>query len=154
LEREEMTKKEYLKAQSYVKKALKDAGIILPKNAEIEIVDFGLNNFDKIGLGIYLKVNEPEYCSKWMVLKPGQTCPYHKHKKKKETFFCIKGVVDLTVKDKIIKLKPGDSYTLKRGEYHTFTSKTGAVIEEVSTFDSNADNYFMDKSINREPVKY
>ena len=147
-----MDKKEYLKATTDVKKALKDAGIAIPKNAEIEIADFGLNEYDKTGLGIYLKVNEPEYCSKWMVLKPKQTCPNHKHKNKKETFFVIKGVVDLTLGNKTIKLKPGDSYTLKKGTYHNFTSKTGAVIEEVSTFDENSDSYFTDKRIIRDIV--
>jgi D-lyxose ketol-isomerase len=147
-----MNKKEYLKATTDVKKALKDAGIAIPQKAEIEIADFGLNEYDKTGLGIYLKVNEPEYCSKWMVLKPKQTCPNHKHKNKKETFFVIKGVVDLTLGNKTIKLKPGDSYTLKKGTYHNFTSKTGAVIEEASTFDENSDSYFTDKRIIRDIV--
>ncbi len=147
-----MNKKDFIKAQKDVVKALKDAGIILPKGADIEIVDFGLNEYDKTGLGIYIKINEPEYCSKWMVTKAGQTCPNHKHKIKKETFFVIKGIVELTIDDNMIILKPGDSYTIKKGNYHSFTSKKGAVIEEVSTFDSNADNYFTDKRINRDPV--
>jgi D-lyxose ketol-isomerase len=147
-----MNQKEFAKAQADVKKALKDAGIVIPKGAEIEIVDFGLNEYDKTGLGIYLKVNEPEYCSKWMVLKPGQTCANHKHKNKKETFFVIKGIVDLRIGDKLIKLKPGNSYTLRKNTNHTFTSKKGAVIEEVSTHDENADSYFTDKRIIRDLV--
>ena len=147
-----MNQKEHSKAQHDVKIALKDAGIALPKNAEIEIVDFGLNEYDKTGLGIYLKVNEKEYCSKWMVLKAGQTCANHKHKDKKETFFVIKGIVDFKVGVKKFTLKPGDFYTLRKGTYHTFTSKKGAVIEEVSTHDENSDSYFTDKRIIRDIV--
>ncbi len=147
-----MKKKDFIKAQKEIKKALLDAGIVLPKKADIEVVDFGLDEYDKTGLGIFVKVNEPEYCSKWMVLKPGQTCLFHKHKIKKETFFVMKGTVILSTDDKKITLKPGDSYTLSKGEYHTFTSKKGAVIEEVSTHDDNADNYFKDKRVVRETV--
>jgi D-lyxose ketol-isomerase len=149
-----MKKNEYKKAQKEVKQIFKDANIPLPQNAEIEITDFGLNEFRKTGLGLYVKVNEPEYCSKWMVLLPGQTCPFHYHKKKKETFIVMKGIVKLSTEAEEITLKPGATYTLSKNTYHTFTSKNGAIVEEVSTFDSNADNYFKDKRIIRDtPVE-
>jgi D-lyxose ketol-isomerase len=147
-----MKKSEYIKAQKEAKKVLKEASIPLPKNAEIEIVDFGLGNFRKTGLALFVKVNEPEYCSKWMVVLPGQVCADHKHKDKKETFIVMKGIVELTTGNKKIVLKPGDSYTLIQNTYHTFTSKRGAVVEEVSTYDTNADNYFKDERIIRDPV--
>lgn len=131
---------------------MKEANIPLPKSAEIEITDFGLDNFKKLGLGLYIKVNEPEYCSKWLVVFPGQVCPYHMHRDKKETFIVMKGTVELTFEDKKIILKPGDSYTLEQNTYHTFTSKRGAVIEEVSTYDTNADNYFRDEKIVRDTL--
>jgi D-lyxose ketol-isomerase len=145
-----MKKSEYTKAQKEIKKALKEAGIPLPKNAEVEVADFNLNNFKKDGLGLYTKINEPEYCSKWLVVFPGQTCPYHFHKNKKETFIVIKGTVELTIINKKHILKPGDILTLPQNTYHSFTSKKGAVIEEVSTFDSSSDNYFKDERIIRD----
>jgi quercetin dioxygenase-like cupin family protein len=111
-----------------------------------------LDNFNKTGLGLLIKINEPEYCSKWLVLFPGQTCPYHHHKNKKETFIVMKGTVELTIEEKKYILKTGDCITLPRNTFHTFSSKKGAVIEEVSTFDSNADNYFKDERIVRDTV--
>jgi D-lyxose ketol-isomerase len=145
-----MKKSDYAKAQNKIKKVLKEANIVIPKEAEIEVVDFGLNDFDKVGLGIYTKINEPEYCSKWLVLFPGQTCANHYHVTKKETFIVMKGTVELTTKEKKLILKPGDSFTLNKNTWHTFTSKRGAIIEEVSTYDTDADNYFEDKRIVRE----
>jgi D-lyxose ketol-isomerase len=147
-----MKKSEYTKAQKEIKKTLKEAGIPLPKNADVEVADFNLNTFKKIGLGLYTKINEPEYCSKWLVVFPGQTCPYHLHKNKKETFIVLKGTVELTIKDKKHILKPGETITLPQNTYHSFTSKKGAVIEEVSTFDSSSDNYFKDERIIRDTI--
>jgi D-lyxose ketol-isomerase len=147
-----MKKTEYTKAQKEIKNTLKEAGIPLPKNADVEVADFNLNDFKKVGLGLYTKINEPEYCSKWLVVLPGQTCPYHYHKNKKETFIVLKGTVELTIKDKKHVLKPGETLTLPQNTYHSFTSKKGAVIEEVSTYDSSSDNYFKDERIIRDTV--
>jgi D-lyxose ketol-isomerase len=147
-----LKKNEYLKAQREAKKAIKEAGIPLPKGADIEIADFGLNDFKKTGLGLFIKINEPEYCSKWLVVFPGQTCPYHQHKNKKETFFVIKGTVEMMIENKKYILKPGESLTLPQNTYHSFTSKKGAVIEEVSTYDTSEDNYFKDQRIIRDTV--
>jgi len=145
-------KAEYQAAQAAVRQMIRSAGIPLSNDTEIEIADFGLGKYRQIGLGCVVKVNEPEYCSKWLTLLPGQICPWHYHKLKKETFIVHKGVVELTTESEKIILHPGEQYTLKQGTKHTFTSKDGAVIEEVSTHDDNADNYFDDPNIVRETV--
>lgn len=147
-----MRKVEYQAEQAAVRQMLRSAGIPIPDNIQIEIADFGLGKYREIGLGCVVKVNEPEYCAKWLTLLPGQICPWHFHKLKKETFIAHKGIVELTTQKEKIVLHPGEQYTLSRGVRHTFTSKAGAVIEEVSTHDENADSYFDDPNIVRDTV--
>jgi N-acetylneuraminate synthase len=148
-----MKRSEVAAAQREVRTLLEDAGIAVTVPTEqIEIADFGLERFREVGLGIIVRVNEPEYCSKWLTLYPGQACPWHYHKLKKETFFVYKGEVELACGDEEIVLKPGESYTIPIGAEHAFRSKTGAVIEEVSTHDENSDSYFRNPDIIRDPV--
>jgi D-lyxose ketol-isomerase len=145
-----MKRSEYAAAQKEVKKILADAHIALAPDDQIEIVDFGLGDYRKRGLGIVLKINEPEYCSKWLTLLPGQTCIDHYHNYKKETFFCIKGDVEINIPGKQITLKAGEKYTLPPGTMHNFTSRKGAVVEEVSMHDENADSLFPDTNVVRD----
>ncbi len=62
---------------SYYKKA----GIILTDDEvdQIQIMDYGLGKLDKVGLQLFIYVNTDRYCSKELVLFPGQTCPEHRH---------------------------------------------------------------------------
>ena len=46
---------------------------------DIEIADFGLDDFYKTGLSIVTYVNTDNCCAKEMVLHPFQTCPEHIH---------------------------------------------------------------------------
>ena len=147
-----MKRSEVVAAQARVRRQLEDAGIPLAPDAAVEIADFGLGRFEREGLGIVVRVNEAEYCSKFLTLLPGQECPTHFHKLKKETFFALRGVVDLTVDGAPVRLTPGQSLTLKPGSRHSFRSTAGAVIEEVSTHDVNSDSYFDDPAIVRDPV--
>ncbi len=148
-----MKRSEVIKAQNDVRAILEGAGIAvgIPTD-QIEVADFGLGRFSEVGLGIIVRVNEPEYCSKWLTLYSGQACPWHFHKVKKETFFVYQGEVELACGSDEILLKPGDSYTIPMGTDHAFRSKTGAVIEEVSTHDENEDSYFRNPDIIRDPI--
>ena len=143
---------EVTQAQVQVRQQLADAGIALDPNQEIEIADFGLGRYAQEGLGIVVRVNEPEYCSKYLTLLPGQECPLHYHQLKKETFFVLRGEVSLWADGQIIMLTPSESYTIAPGVRHQFGSLGGAVIEEVSTHDENSDSYFANTSIVRDPV--
>lgn len=86
---------------SYYKKA----GIILTDDEvdQIQIMDYGLGKLDKVGLQLFIYVNTDRYCSKELVLFPGQTCPEHRHppvngeEGKQETFRCRYGKVYLYV---------------------------------------------------------
>lgn len=147
-----MKRSEVVAAQAQVRRQLEDAGLALTPDTQIEIADFGLNRFNQEGLGIVIRANEAEYCSKWLTLFPGQECPMHYHKLKKETFFALDGEVELVADGQTIRLTPGQSYTLKPGVNHSFRSEVGAVIEEVSTHDLNSDSYFDNADIVRDPI--
>lgn len=147
-----MVLSEVTAAREQVRRRLADAGIALESETEIEITDFGLGHWEREGLGLVVRVNEPEYCSKFMTLEPGQECPLHYHKLKKETFFVLSGEVKLWAGGQTVMLVPGESYTIAPGVLHTFDSLGGAVIEEVSTHDENSDSYFKDPAIVRDAV--
>jgi len=147
-----MKRSEVVAAQARTRRQLEDAGLVLHLALEIEIADFGLDQFALEGLGIVIRVNEPEYCSKWLTLLPGQECPTHYHKIKKETFFVLRGEVELIADGEAVALEAGARYTIRPGVRHSFGSPGGAVIEEVSTHDENSDSYFDNPSIVRDPV--
>ena len=62
-------------------KYYENAGIVLTKAEKdnLEMTDFGLGNFEKVGLSICVYVNTEKVCAKEMVLLPHQTCPEHRH---------------------------------------------------------------------------
>jgi len=145
-----MKRAEVARYQERARAILRGAGIPLGDDAHIEIADFGLGEFQRLGLALVVRINEPEYCSKWLVLLPGQKCPLHFHKLKKETFFIHAGSVRLRVGDRELELGPGQSLTLPPYMAHEFWSAAEAVIEEVSTHDENSDSYFPDPRIVRD----
>ena len=147
-----MKRSEVIAYQAGTRQQLGAAGLVLPDALEIEIADFGLDQFPLEGLGLVIRVNEPEYCSKWLTLLPGQECPTHYHKIKKETFFVLRGEVELIADGEAVALEAGARYTIRPGVRHSFGSPGGAVIEEVSTHDENSDSYFDNPSIVRDPV--
>ena len=128
---------------------LADAGITLGPGEEIEITDFGKGAYDSLGLGLIIRLNEPEYASKWLTVAPGQVCPNHYHKIIKETFLIIKGEVKMVLNGEERLMTPGDACTFGPGTWHWFTSEHGAVIEEITTAQVPTDNYFEDELIER-----
>lgn len=72
------------------------AGIVLTDEEvdQIQLMDYGLGKERKVGLQLFVYVNTDRYCSKELVLFPGQTCPEHRHppvdgqEGKQETFRC------------------------------------------------------------------
>lgn len=57
------------------------AGIVLTDEEvdQIQLMDYGLGKERKVGLQLFVYVNTDRYCSKELVLFPGQTCPEHRH---------------------------------------------------------------------------
>lgn len=175
-----LTKEEYqMRQQQAVELIEKKAGLILTdkEKSEIEIADFGLGEFEKIGLGVVVYVNTERVCAKELAMLPYQICPEHIHPPvqgvpgKEETFRCRWGEVYLYVpgektpnpKGKVpagrepyftvwhqIILKPGEQYTLMPHTLHWFQAgPQGAVVSEFSTRSTDENDRFTDPEIQR-----
>ncbi len=73
------------------------------------VLDFGLDDFQRVGLIEYWIANELEagYCGKYLYIHDGQTCPRHRHKQKHETFFIVKGRVRMDLDGEIREMGEG-----------------------------------------------
>lgn len=153
------------------------AGIVLTDDEveDIQIMDYGLDKLEETGLQLFIYLNTDRYCSKELVLFPGQTCPEHRHppvggeKGKQETFRCRWGKVYLYVEgektenpsvlppeeDKEyytvwheIVLEPGGQYTIPPDTKHWFQAgEEGAVITEMSSTSTDDHDVFTDPRI-------
>jgi len=175
-----LTKEEYEMRQKQAVELIENkAGLILTakEKSEIEIADFGLGEFEKIGLGVVVYVNTERVCAKELAMLPYQICPEHIHPPvhgvpgKEETFRCRWGEVYLYVpgektpnpKGKVpagrepyftvwheIILKPGEQYTLMPHTLHWFQAgPEGAVVSEFSTRSTDENDQFTDPEIQR-----
>lgn len=169
------------KARDKAADLLKEASIVITEEEreDMEIIDYGLGNFEEIGTEIVVYVNNEKYCAKELVLFPHQTCPEHRHPPfddypgKQETFRCRWGKVYLyvpgektenpqtrppefreehfTVKHEIV-LEPGDQYTLPPNTKHWFKAgEDGAIISEFSSKSVDEKDVFTDPKIKRIP---
>lgn len=147
---------------------------------KFEIADFGLNNLDQEGLLLLTYVNTPRYCAKEMTLFPHQTCPEHRHptrsdggEGKQETFRCRAGIVYLFVEGEknidetflikppegkrqyytvyhLVKLQPGQQYTIKPNTKHWFQAgDQGCIVSEFSSNSDDASDEFTDPHVKR-----
>jgi N-acetylneuraminate synthase len=62
------------------------------------------------------------------------------------------GEVEAVVEGKARLMKPGDSVTIHRGTMHGFRSRTGMVMEEISTTHVKGDSVYADQQIGSEPL--
>ena len=176
-----MKKSDIENARARAAEVLEKAHIVLtPEEREkIEIVEFGLGEFERTGLSILVYVNTDRYCAKEMVLFPGQTCPEHRHPAaagepgKMETFRCRWGTVYLYVDGEVtprpkakvpegsescytvrheVELNPGDQYTIEPNTLHWFQAgPEGAVVSEFSSTSRDDADVFTDPHIQRVP---
>lgn len=128
---------------------LYEAGIELGNEFEVELSHhYGMQHFRQTG-AIIISIINREYCKKLLIVLPGQKHPMHSHKIKEETFQLLYGDLQVNMDGNILDMKPGDIQTVLRGERHSFTSKTGAIFEEVSTTHVKSDSYYDDPKISR-----
>ena len=129
---------------------LYEAGIALGNDFEVELSHhYGIPHFRQYG-AIIINIINREYCKKYIIVLAGQQHPFHAHKVKEETFQVLYGDLDVQLEGGIEKhLHPGDMQTVMRGEMHAFSSKTGAIFEEVSTQHMKSDSYYQDPEIAR-----
>jgi quercetin dioxygenase-like cupin family protein len=120
-----------------------DWDIALPEVTPL-VLDFGLQDFSRTGLIEYWIANEMEagYCAKYLFVFDGQSCPMHHHKEKHETFFVIRGELDVLYDGTRHQLHPGDVLPIKAGRVHGFTGVGPAMLLEVSKPCVIEDNYF------------
>ena len=142
----------------------------------IEIADFNLSDFEKIGLSIFKKNKLKDKFIKEIAILPNQTCPQHMHPivsnntGKEETLICRWGVLYLyvngqknnikaripkgkdetfTVFNEII-LYPNDKYTILPETWHWFqAADNGAVVTSISNITTESKDIFKDLKISR-----
>ena len=128
-------------------------GLTMPDVEPIPL-HFGLSRFREVGETEFWVANEQEhgYCGKFLFVFDGQTCPYHRHGVKHETFFIVKGQVRMRMGDDERIMRAGDSLTMPPGVGHAFTGMGPALILEVSMPSTLGDNFFADKAIGQDGV--
>lgn len=174
-----ITQKELRRRQQEAFRLFQRAGIYLTpaEKRTIETADFGLNEFERTGLGVFVYVNTDRCCAKELAMWPRQTCPEHLHPPvgrdpgKEETFRCRWGRVYLYVEGRRtarpkcrppaspkgaytiwheIVLNPGEQYTIHPGTKHWFQAgPQGAVVSEFSTRSTDEKDIFTDERIQR-----
>ncbi|MGD0279314.1 MAG: N-acetylneuraminate synthase family protein [Smithella sp.] len=128
-------------------KMLKDANVAVPNGVDCSIsVHYGIEKFHENGL-VMIDVLNREYCKKLLVMLPGQNHPTHAHKVKEETFHILNGDITVDLDGKVMELQKGDLLTIKRGQKHSFKTKNGVIIEEISTTHIKEDSYYDDPAI-------
>ena len=149
------------RALARFRRQIKAWKVVLPPVAPL-VLDFGLGDFQKVGLIEYWIANvtlrssaslrstseiKAGYCGKYLFVFDGQTCPMHRHRKKHETFFIVKGRVAMTYDGKRRKMGEGDVLPVAPWKYHSFTGIGPALLLEVSMPCEVEDNYFEDPMI-------
>lgn len=135
-----------------VKEMLGDAKITLNADAEVELShQYGFERFFEIGAVIIDVVNR-DYCKKLIVQLPHQAHPSHRHHEKEETFQVLSGSVDLVLDGRQYHLEAGQKQVVERGVFHSFSTTTGAIFEEVSTTHIKGDSEYEDSAIPSDPT--
>ena len=135
-----------------VKGMLYEANIYLGDTFEAELSHhYGMKHFRQFGAVIISIVNR-EYCKKLIAVLPGQQHPDHMHKVKEETFQLLYGDLEVVVDGEEREMKPGDIQMVLRGQKHSFSSRTGAVFEEISTTHVKNDSYYDDPVIAKKDL--
>lgn len=92
-------------------------------------------------------VNCAEYCGKLLYVPKGAISEYHYHDIKKETFYCLKGQVGLTLEGSEIILDMfSRPVTILPKQRHSFYGNTNALILEISTHHSETDSVFLSEA--------
>jgi len=131
-----------------VKALLNEAHIALNTEFEVEYSHhYGIQKFREFGAVIINCINR-EYCKKVLIQLPGQKHPAHFHKLKEETFQVLHGEMTVNVDGRVRTLKPGDICLVLPGVWHSFSTETGCVFEEVSTTHYKNDSVYKDSAIN------
>lgn len=129
------------------RRILADAKIFVSNQLDFEISHhYGIDRFYEFGAVIITCVNR-EYAKKLILVFPGQRHPSHLHKQKEETFHVLYGNVIFNLDGINHECKAGDIITVEKGVKHIFSSKNGAIFEEISTTHFKDDSFYEDENI-------
>jgi sialic acid synthase SpsE/quercetin dioxygenase-like cupin family protein len=146
VKRAEMREKVYAAVQR-IKALLESSHVVIPGKADLEISHhYGLERFEEFGITMITIVNR-EYCKKLIIILPGQKHPEQYHKSKEETFHILWGDVSMTLDDAPKECRQGDVVVIEAGVKHAFSSRSGAVIEEISSTHYKEDSFYTDPAI-------
>ena len=138
-----------LAAAQQVKTLLTESSINVPGGLDLELSHhYGIDRFHEVGLTMLTVVNRG-YCKKLLISLPNQFHPEQYHNQKEETFHILYGDVDVTLNGVTKTYHPGDVINIEPTVRHAFISKTGAVIEEISSTHFKNDSFYTDDSINK-----
>ena len=131
-----------------VRKWFKRWGLTVP-DVEPCPFHFGLHDFKRIG-EIEYDINnnlEEGYCGKFIFIMKGQTCPMHLHRIKHETFYLVKGTVEMEAGGGLTIMRQGDIKVMPQHTPHRFTGLENSLILECSKPDIMSDSIFEDEKI-------
>jgi N-acetylneuraminate synthase len=117
---------------------------------------FGLHDFEHTG-EVEFDINnniEEGYCGKFIVIFKGQTCPMHYHRIKHETFYLVKGTVDMEAGGERFTMRQGDIKIMPQNTKHRFTARESSLILECSKPDIMSDSIFDDEKISKIMSRY
>ncbi|HVR26880.1 MAG TPA: N-acetylneuraminate synthase family protein [Candidatus Polarisedimenticolia bacterium] len=130
-----------------VKALIRKSKVQVPGQCELEISHhYGLEKFREFGLTAITVINR-EYCKRLMVVLPGQKHPEQWHNVKDETYHVLYGDVTVDLDGSQATHKANGVVTIPHGIKHSFWTKSGAVIEEVSSSYSSDDSFYSDAAI-------
>ncbi len=133
---------------------IKSWGLAMPKCRPLPL-HFGLNDFNRIGEIEYWIVNDlaNRYCGKFLFMFAGQRCPRHFHRMKDETFYIVRGTVEMEAGRRRFKMPAGATFKMKPKVNHTFRAVGGpALVLEVSLPSLPHDNIFDDHRIGQDGI--
>jgi quercetin dioxygenase-like cupin family protein len=124
-------------------------GLKLPDTTP-DPLHFGYSDFARVGETEFNINNNVEqgYCGKFMFLFEGQTCPMHHHRVKHETFFVVKGRIQMELDGRRFVMSQGDTLVVAQNARHEFSALEDSLVLESSKPDLPDDSIFDDPSIN------
>jgi sialic acid synthase SpsE/quercetin dioxygenase-like cupin family protein len=140
-----------LEIMNKIRPLLIESKISLPDKLEFELSHhYGIEKFEQWGAALINCINR-EYCKKLIILLAGQKHPIHYHVKKEETFNILFGDITININGVEKEYHPGGMVTVERGIKHSFSSKNGAIFEEISTTSLVEDSFYQDPQIEKNP---
>lgn len=132
-----------------VKALIQASKVTIPGKAEIEISHhYGIDRFFEYGITMITVVNR-EYCKKLIIILPGQSHPEQYHEQKEETFYVLHGDLTIALNGVERECRQGDVVTVEKKVRHSFKTRTGAVIEEISSTHFVNDSFYTDGDITK-----